>query len=91
MSQLKEPTYCKQDRRSHVWQLRSGTAKKINKYAFKKEKEDGDFPGNKAVKTVLPLQGVQVQSLVGELRSCMPSGEAKKGKKEMQHIYYSGT
>jgi len=31
----------------------------MNKYAFKKEK-DGDFPGNPAVKTVLPLQAVQV-------------------------------
>ena len=30
---------------------------------------------------VLPLQGVQVQSLVGELRSCVLHGTAKKKKK----------
>ena len=29
----------------------------------------GDFPGGPLVKTVLPVQGMQVQSLVGELRS----------------------
>ena len=34
------------------------------------------------VKTVLPMQGAQVQSLVRELRSCMPFGEAKKKKKK---------
>ena len=31
-----------------------------------------DFPGGPVVKTAFPLQGVQVQSLVGELRSHMP-------------------
>jgi len=29
----------------------------------------GDFPGGPVVKTVLPMQGVQVQSLVRELDS----------------------
>ena len=39
-----------------------------------------DFPGGPVVKTpALPLQGVWVQSLVGELRSCMPRGQKKKG------------
>ena len=36
-----------------------------------------DFPGCPAVKTVLPLQGAQVRSLVWELRSQMPHSEAK--------------
>ena len=31
----------------------------------------------------LPLQGAQVQSLVGELRSCMPHGTAKVKRKAM--------
>ena len=31
---------------------------------------------------MLPLQGVQVRSLVGELRSHMPCGEPKGKKKE---------
>ena len=39
----------------------------------------GDFPGGPVVKT--PLQRVQVQSLIGELRSCMLCGVAKKKKK----------
>ena len=30
---------------------------------------------------MLPLQGAGVQSLVGELRSCMPHGAAKKKKR----------
>ena len=34
------------------------------------------------VKTVLPLKGAQVQSLVGELRSHMCHGVAKKIKKQ---------
>ena len=32
------------------------------------EKQMMDFPGGPVGKTVLPLQGTQVQSLVGELR-----------------------
>ena len=40
------------------------------------------FPGGLVVKTlVLPPQGVWVRSLVGELRSHMPHGMAKKKKK----------
>ena len=34
------------------------------------------------VKTVLPMQEMWVQSLVRELRSCMPWGMAKKFKKK---------
>lgn len=30
------------------------------------------------VKTALPMQGEQVQTLKGELRSCVPHGMAKK-------------
>ena len=33
------------------------------------------------VKAVLPLQGAQVPSLAGELRSCMPHCAARKTKK----------
>ena len=40
-----------------------------------------DFPGGPVVKTVLPWQGGQVQSMMGELKSPMPRGEAKKMKK----------
>ena len=39
-----------------------------------------DFPGTPVVGTLLPLQGVWVQSLVGELRSHMLCGVAKKFK-----------
>ena len=43
-----------------------------------------DFPGGPVVKTLLiPLQGARVQSLVKELRFCMPRGAAKKKKKKM--------
>ena len=38
------------------------------------------FPGDPVVKTVLPLQGTQVQSLVVELRSHMPCSMAKLNK-----------
>ena len=38
----------------------------------------GYFPGGLAVKTVLPLQGVWVQSLVGELKLHMLRGTANK-------------
>ena len=39
----------------------------------------GDFPGGPVVKTLLPLQGTRVRSLVGvELRSHMPRGVPKR-------------
>ena len=37
-----------------------------------------DFLGNPVVKTVLPLQGMWVRSLVGELRSYMLCSTAKR-------------
>ena len=38
-----------------------------------------DFPGGPGVKTLhFQMQGVQVQSLAGELGYCMPHGIAKK-------------
>ena len=40
-----------------------------------------DFSGGPVVKTALLLQGAQVPSLVGELRSRMLCGMAKKKKK----------
>ena len=36
-----------------------------------------DFPGDPVVKTVFPLQGTQVQSLAGELRSHIPCDIAR--------------
>ena len=44
-----------------------------------------DFPGSPVVKTAIPLQGIRVWSLVGELRSHMPRGLAKKQKKTHHH------
>ena len=53
-----------------------------------------DFPGSPVIKTALPLQGTRVQSLVGELRSHMPHGMAKKTKQNihlsMHRIFYEG-
>jgi len=40
------------------------------------------LPDGPVVKTLLPLQGARVQSLVRELRSHMPSSVAKKKKKD---------
>ena len=37
-------------------------------------------PGGPVVKTLLPMQGAQFQSLVEDLRSCMPHSVAKKKK-----------
>ena len=34
-----------------------------------------DFPGGPEIKTVRPLRGAWVRSLVGELRSCVPGGQ----------------
>ena len=42
-----------------------------------KTKGLGDFPGGPAVKTPLPLKRMQVQSLVGERRSCRASWHAE--------------
>ena len=41
-----------------------------------------DFPDSPVVKTLLPLQGVQVPFLIGELGSQMPHCVAKKLKKK---------
>ena len=45
--------------------------------SFKNQQGWQDFPGCPMVRTVLLLKGVQVQSLVRELRSHMPYGMAK--------------
>ena len=42
----------------------------------------GDFPGGPVVKTVLPVQGMQVQSLVGGLRS--PSRSERECKVDVK-------
>ena len=41
----------------------------------------GEFLGGPVARAPLPLQGARVQSLVGELRSHMRQGTAKKKKK----------
>ena len=46
----------------------------VNQYGI-----SGDLPGSLAAKTLFPMQGVWVWSLVGELRSHKPLSEAKKG------------
>ena len=43
---------------------------------------DRDFPGAPVVKTVLPMQGVWVRSLVRELRSHMPHGKKQNAKQK---------
>ena len=43
-------------------------------------KKRGDLPGSPMVKILFPVQGMQVQSLVGELRSHMSYGVAKRLK-----------
>ena len=45
---------------------------------LKRLKPTKDFPGGPVVKTVLPLQGARVQSLVMELKFHMPHGVAKR-------------
>ena len=54
--------------------------------AKKKKKKKKYFPGGPMVRTPFPLQGAQVQFLIGEPRSHMPRGRAKnkikKKKKE---------
>ena len=42
--------------------------------------QSSHFPGGRVVKTMLPVQGAQVQSLVGELRSLMLQGLVKQRK-----------
>ena len=42
----------------------------------------GDFPDGPMVDSRFPMQGVWVQSLVGELRSCMLYSVAEKKKKK---------
>ena len=59
---------------------------------LQKGKGAGELPGGPVVGTLLPLQGAQVQSLVGELRdlrelrSCKPLSGAKKRSGRSQNI-----
>ena len=46
----------------------------------------GDLPGGPVVKTALPVQGVWVQSLAGELKSHIPHSAAKKKKKKDKDV-----
>ena len=61
------------------------TRKKQKKGKNKKGRKS-DFLGGPAVQTVLPMQGVQVQSLVGELRSHIAHAVTKKKKKKKGKI-----
>ena len=45
------------------------------------------MPGDPAVKTVLPPQGVQVPSLVRELKSCWLHSVTRKTEKRNQDFY----
>ena len=45
-----------------------------------------DFSGSLVVKTLLPLQGAQVQTLVGEQRSHILHNAAKKKKKKKIYV-----
>ena len=58
------------------YQLRSALV------SFKNGCEVRYFPGSPVVKTALPMQGARVPFLLGELKSCIPYGTAKKKKKE---------
>ena len=73
------------------------TGKKQKKGKNKKGRKS-DFFGGPVVKTVLLMQGVQVQSLVGELRSHIAHAVAKKKKnkekknwKEHRNVRYKET
>ena len=48
-----------------------------------------NFPGYPVVKTLLPIQGAQVQFLAGELRSHMPHSAAKIKKKKQKTPFKS--
>ena len=54
-------------------------------YGKFKIKSNWDFPGGPAAKTVLPIQGAQIRSLVQELRSHMLLSAAKKKKSKNKH------
>ena len=56
------------------WAMVHGVAKELHTTERLNNK---DLPGGLVVKSALPTQGVQVQSLVGELRSHMLCGAAK--------------
>ena len=66
------------------------TGKKQKKGKNKKGRKS-DFFGGPVVKTVLLMQGVQVQSLVGELRSHIAHAVAKKKKKKQRKEKLEGT
>ena len=56
----------------HTWCLQ-GTSP----FTWIKTESSRGFPGGPVVKTILPMQGALVWSLVGELRSHIPRGAAK--------------
>ena len=53
---------------------------------FVSEHDSWDFPGRPVVKTALPMQRIQVQSLVGELRSYRPFSVAKNKTKHQNLV-----
>ena len=56
-----------------ITSFKSSRPGKFNQWlSFKKQNIPGDFPGVQWLRICLPMQGTQVQSQVGELRSHMP-------------------
>ena len=55
------------DRVSKCWTRPKQLSTCLRQHHCKRKR--GDFPGDPVVKLHLPMQGVQVRSLVGELRS----------------------
>ena len=50
------------------------------RFAFKSTTLEGLPWWSSGLDSALPTQGAWVRSLIGELRSCMPNGRAKKKK-----------
>ena len=67
------------------WQiprLATGVLTKVGKKKKKTTNHYWEFPGIPGVKTTCLLQGAQVPSLVGELRSRMPHSVAKQQEQQ---------
>ena len=68
--------------------MTADSARAIRPESHVKNTEAEDFPGVPVVKTLLPLQRAQVQSLVGELKSHMPHSVVKQNKTKKQTHYF---
>ena len=61
----------------HIHGILHSSPPSILEHFYYLKKKSKNFPGGPVVKTVLPLQGEEVRSLVRELRSHMPRNIAK--------------